>query len=74
MAWLTEAEFNYWCDVYEGRYVRRPVRKPAPATRFDFDKQIQEAVNGIETSLARQVRAAASLEHVTAALRQSRVW
>jgi len=72
MAWLTEAEFNYWCDVYEGRYVRRPVRRPP--VRFDFDKRIQEAVNGIEADFACRVREAASLEHVTAALGHFRVW
>ena len=72
MTWLTEAEFNYWCDVYEGKYVRRPVRRPP--VRFDFDRRIQEAVNGIEAAFARQVREATRLEHVTAALRQSRVW
>ena len=29
MVWLTEAEFDYWMDIYEGKYDKKPeeVRK-----------------------------------------------
>ena len=44
MAWLTEAEFNYWTDILTGKYASR--QEPTLEQLLKSARDLDEAVQG----------------------------